>query len=234
MAIVDYELRGYLSHSHDFRLFKSVYTSDEFIPATIGLYKILSEFNGIKVTNVCHGVGCYNPYVYYTNFFAFNTIQKKFYSYRSEGLNINVRNNPSFVLRGSQYSKFLFIDQGELNSYGLGYEASLQDQLLVTFESLNEHYDTCIMVKFHPNREMKSRLNLQLKYPNLKFVENVLDIDEETLVISLFSTAVFDFCDKLDVICVSTDFFQPDKIIENEICCVNISSIRDFIIKKRC
>ena len=232
IKIIEFEIEGYKRHIKDFKGFRQIFTSDEYLPAVNVMYEALIKSEDCRVVNVNHGVGLYNPYVAYSSMDVFNSRQSEYYKILNKDIIFDERYRDCSHKLSSKYKEIVFIDQGNLDNYGLIYEEKLQNNVMNILGDLATDNDVKVTVKFHPNRSEQSRDKLKTKYDTISFSNNLDVLSLETLFICLFSTAYYDYCEKADFIFVSSQDFDPKRVFSDSIIVVKISQLQLFLASR--
>jgi hypothetical protein len=233
-GIISFEIDGMVKHTKQLGTFDTIFTSDEYIPAIFSLYHNLKINKKVKVINNCHGIGMYNRFINYDQILVFNEKQKSFYEICSPNVNFEVKRKKTLKkeLKNSyQQIDIIFLEQGELNKYGLQYENALQDEIFNILNNISGIENLNILVKFHPNRSSESKHNVINNYPNItEFL--MIDTNQNSCkyFLNLFSTAYFDFVDQGNFYFIYDQYFNPSKIFGTEIETVHIKKLEQKIL----
>jgi hypothetical protein len=220
ISIIRYEKAAYIEHVPTLSKYTTIYTSDEYLPAVPTMYiKLLSSS---KIENVCHGIGVYNIYNYYTSFQLINNIQFEYYSQNGNSNYQILHSNRCKNHKIKNVKSLTYIDQGDLKKMGYNYEGQLQEQLIDILNKLSHQTEIQIFVKHHPNR--RGQIG-KLNYSKIKKINSFCDLTQknQNVYLNLFSSAYFDLYKKNQVIFVSNDSFDPKIIFGNSILTVSLN-----------
>lgn len=234
LAILDFEIDGHIKHAKDLESYERIFTSDDFVAAVPALYnEILKK---TKIINTCHGIGFYNPFNNYNEFYVINSQQKKYYEHKNLGsIFYEIKNDTNIIkkLNNTSQKAVVIIDQGDLKKHNLFYESNLQQKIYKKLVNVCKKNNYSLYVKPHPNRndiELKKLLN---KYSFLKVIEDVNELrSKNNLFINLFSGAYYDFKNLGQFIFIKDKFFSAEIFFGNEIKLIEINEIESEIISK--
>ncbi len=227
--IIDYERQAYIDHAKELSLFQTVFTSDEFEPASYVLYEKLKAKT--KIINHCHGIGNFNPFLNYNKIILLNNKQEKYYSLFNEKMEMSVLKEKIVPKKFSEKNRnaLVIIDQGNLRNYGLNYEDSLQRKLYKKLHLISKEDGIACFIKFHPNRSKKSINKICNNY-NFEEKKKISDLGEFNLIfINLFSTAYYDFAKNGKFIFIEDDLFNPKELFGDKIVTSTITNLKKNI-----
>lgn len=230
LGIFLFEIEAMKKHSKQFNKFREIYTSDEYIPAIYALYQSVDP--SIYVVNNCHGIGVYNKYINYQQMIVFNSTQKDYYEIINPKVEYRVKEQEiekEHSLINNQILSFIYIDQFDLKKFNLFYEFEFQEKILSKLNELSNPNKNKIYIKFHPNRDERSRKKLLNKYKNINSVIKIDDLINFTFI-NLSSTAYYDFRDIGKVIFIKDDLLTPEKIFGQHISSKTIEELEKIIL----
>jgi len=232
LAILDFEIDGHIKHAKDLENYKTIYTSDDFISAVPALYnEILPR---TKIINTCHGIGFYNPFNNYNEFYVINGQQKKYYNYKNfDSIFYKIKNVSSIgKKKNDKFEKVIvIIDQGNLKKYNFIYEHKLQQKVYSKVIDVCEKNNIKLYIKPHPNRNKKESGKLFNRYPSLKAIENLEELKSKNIIfINLYSGAYNDYKNKGKFIFIKDEFFSARIFFGNQIKLIKINEIERELI----
>jgi hypothetical protein len=229
LSLLEYEIDAMKRHADDFCNFKTVYTSDEFLPAVPALYHELTKKN-MSIINIAHGMGMLNPYNIYTKFKVVNELQKKFYEKFDQNIPFDVYREDTVketFLDESLETCIVFIHQN-LTTLDLYYEEELQQKIFLT---LNNHSKKEIYIKFHPNIKLEEKNKILSTYENLKEIKNFDYTIHKYTFLATCSSAYYDFREIGPFIFIEDDLFKPTNYFSN-IQTIHIDNLNSLINNK--
>lgn len=222
---VKYECEAYKEHSRDFACAKSIYTSDEFIPASIALY---NNLRNTEIINRAHGIGVYNPHISYTLFEVFNLTQKRFYE-QFNRTKMVITTEPRSP-RKIRVKRLVYIDQGDLLKLGYPCENNIQIKVLETLNEIASSISNQVAIKFHPNRNSSSKKAILSLFKGMVEVKNFTENERDNLFINLYSTAYFDYTRYGNFIFVETSYFNPSILFGEAITKVSMVDLKRYVV----
>nr|WP_299171056.1 hypothetical protein [uncultured Allomuricauda sp.] len=211
----------FINHS----IAKKILTTEEFEVGSYTFSKRLAE-GQIEVINSCHGLSVYSPFVSFTKFNLINKKQQQLYSVFNEGLNFEIMYSEDCEPGGIPIRKIIFVDQGNLTKFGLHYEAVLREKTLTALNQLGEKNNFPIEIKTHPNTKQKEIKRIQTLFENLTLIKTLDTTAKETVFITLYSTAYYDFRRIGKFIFIKDDLFDPSLFFGPEINTVHIANLK--------
>lgn len=207
---------------------KKIFTTEEFEAGSYAFSKKLVQ-NQIHITNTCHGLSVYSPFVSYSKFVLFNRKQQDLYSVFNGFMDFKLMHAGTQKKENIKASKFIFIDQGKLKNFGLHYEANLRERVLSILNKVGEKEGTRIHIKSHPNTKRGEIKRLQAKYRFLPIIKDLEQLDEDIVFITLYSTAYYDFGKLGSFLFIKDDLFDPTLFFGPEINTVHVSELKNRI-----
>ncbi|MBT8326144.1 MAG: hypothetical protein KJP21_00390, partial [Bacteroidia bacterium] len=229
--ITVFEYTGAISHANYFLKdhgIRKILTTEEFEVGSFSFSKQLIE-NGIHVTNACHGLSVYSPFVYYSKFLLINKKQQELYSIFNEYLDFEIMYEETYEKDESEVSKIIFVDQGDLSKLGLHYEASLRGEVLSILNQTSKKGLSSIQIKTHPNTKQGEIKRLQSQYEFLPIIKNLEPPLEGLVFITLYSTAYYDFRNHGRFLFIEDDLFNPSLFFGPKIKTVHVSELKGKI-----
>ena len=226
--ITVFEYTGAIRHANYFlehHVVRKILTTEEFEVGSFSFSKQLIQ-NGIHVTNTCHGLSVYSPFVYYSKFFLINKKQQELYSIFNEFLDFEIMHTEAYESNESKVSKVIFIDQGDLRKFGLHYEAALREKVLGILNQIGKKGQSPINIKTHPNTKQGEIKRLQTQYRFLPIIKNAELPLEGIVFITLYSTAYYDFRNKGSFLFIEDDLFNPSLFFGPKINTVHVSKLK--------
>ena len=226
--ITVFEHTGAIRHANYFinnQGIRNILTTEEFEVGSFSFSKQLIK-NGIHVTNACHGLSVYSPFVYYSKFLLINKKQQELYSIFNEFLNFEIMYEENFNGDDFKVSKVIFVDQGDLSKLGLHYEGALREKVLDILNKSGENGQTPIQIKTHPNTKQAEIKRLQTQYKFLPIIKNLEPPLEDIVFITLYSTAYYDFRNYGSFLFIEDDLFNPSLFFGPKINTVHISELK--------
>lgn len=225
-SVVNFEYNAMKKHSKKFKKYSSIYTSDDFQAGVPILY---SNLNNAYIQNKAHGLGCYNLFTNYSEFYVFNDSQKNFYSEMASKTIFYTYEHKKFFEHGKKNKfRIVYIDQGNLLKFGYQYEQSLQEKILASLNKLILENNINVYVKFHPNRS-KDSIDKFINDNHLLEQEKIKE-DEQYLFINLYSTSYYDFSRNGRFLFIKDNYFDPRHFFGADIDTIRIEDLKQTVL----
>jgi len=229
LSLLEYEIDAMKRHADDFCNFKTVYTSDEFLPAVPALYHELTKKN-MSIINIAHGMGMLNPYNIYTKFKVVNELQKKFYEKFDQSIKYSIYREDYIkeTYTDKKLETILVFIHQNYYAYDWLYEEKLLQNVLTIF---NEITVLKVCIKLHPNSTKKEKENIFFNFQNLEEIEKFDCKKFNYIFFTLHSSAYYDFREIGPFIFIEDDLFKPTDYFSN-IQTIHIDNLNSLINNK--
>ena len=143
---------------NNFPTVKKIYTQEEFDPNTTYLTEKLND-QKIKVINMIHGLGIYNPYIKYDTLYVFSKMQKDYYpnSTKTKLYGLNMSNKELNKVPVKPLA-LIFIGQTFISRFSTRLIEHQYRTIVNYVENIAKEFDISVFVKYHPNSKEEDKI----------------------------------------------------------------------------